>query len=448
MAVSSFSSHPKRNRPAFIPPALESLADTGLPFLWLLDLALRIFYFRGYLTGNQLAEAMRLPFVGVVEEILEHLKKEKLVEVKTARHRIGVSGFVYALTSAGIQRARDALERTQYAGPAPVPLAVYNRAMRYQGRHRTVVTEQDMRKALRDLVLKEEIFHRIGPAVNSGQSIFLYGPPGDGKTTISQAIGNYLLQDTIYIPFALYVNGQVVVLFDPVHHKPVREGGGGRKKKGNNRGQTGALSTKRDDRWVRIHRPFIMVGGELTLHDLDLIFDPVNKYYQAPVQVKANGGMLLVDDFGRQQVPPKDLLNRWIVPLESRVDHLTLHTGHKIVVPFDVLVVFSTNLPPKDLVDEAFLRRLRHKVHIGDPGVDEFREIFRREAKDKGVTFSERGLAYLLQEWYVKRNRPMRATHPRDLCNHIVDIARYRGVEPALTPELIDAAARVYFVDV
>ncbi len=430
-------------RPAFVPPALESLTDTGIPFLWLLDLALRIFYFRGYLTGNQLADAMRLPFVGVVEDIVEHLKKEKLLEVKTARHRIGVSGFVYALTGAGIQRAREALERTQYAGPAPVPLQVYNQAMRHQARHRTVVTERDMRQALRHLVLKEEVFHRIGPAVNSGQSIFLYGPPGNGKTTISQAIGNYLLRDTIYIPYSIYIDGQVVVLFDPGHHKPVKENTA----KNGPRGHTAALQTKRDDRWVRIHRPFIMVGGELTLQDLDLIFDPVNKFYQAPVQVKANGGMLLVDDFGRQQVPPKDLLNRWIVPLESRVDHLTLHTGHKIVVPFDVLVVFSTNLPPKDLVDEAFLRRLRHKVHIGDPGFDEFREIFRRVAKAKGVAYSERGLAYLLQEWYVKRNRPLRATHPRDLCNHILDIARYRGVDPALTPELIDAAARVYFVD-
>ncbi len=444
--VASTSSAPSSSpsAPAFVPPALENLTDTGLPFLWLLDLALRIFYFRGYLTGNQLAEAMRLPFVGVVEDIVEHLKKEKLLEVKTARHRIGVSGFVYALTGAGIHRAREALERSQYAGPAPVPLQVYNRAMRHQSRHRTVVTERDMRQALRDLVLKEEVFHRIGPAVNSGQSIFLYGPPGNGKTTISQAIGNYLLRDTIYIPYALYIDGQVVVLFDPGHHKPVKEPA----RTGNNRGHTSSLSSsKRDDRWVRIHRPFIMVGGELTLQDLDLIFDPVNKFYQAPVQVKANGGMLLVDDFGRQQVPPKDLLNRWIVPLESRVDHLTLHTGHKIVVPFDVLVVFSTNLPPKDLVDEAFLRRLRHKVHIGDPGFDEFREIFRRVAKAKGVAYSERGLAYLLQEWYVKRNRPLRATHPRDLCNHIVDIARYRGVDPALTPELIDAAARVYFVD-
>ena len=444
MAKPTTPSSSAPSRAPFVPPTVESLTDTGLPFLWLLDLALRIFYFRGYLTGNQLAEAMRLPFVGVVEDIVEHLKKEKLLEVKTARHRIGVSGFVYALTGAGIDRAREALERSQYAGPAPVPFHMYNQAMRLQARHRAAVTERDMRQALRHLVLKDEVFHRIGPAVNSGQSIFLYGPPGNGKTTISQAIGNYLLRDTIYIPYSLYIDGQVVVLFDPLHHKKVQK-----KNKSNGRGQTGLLSAnKPDERWAHVHRPFIMVGGELTLQDLDLIFDPVNKYYQAPVQVKANGGMLLVDDFGRQQVPPKDLLNRWIVPLESRVDYLTLHTGHKIMVPFDVLVVFSTNLPPRDLVDEAFLRRLRHKIHISDPGFDEFREIFRRVAKAKGVAYEDRGLAYLLQEWYVKRNRPLRATHPRDLCNHIVDIARYRGVDPALTPELIDAAARVYFVDV
>ncbi len=423
------------NNAAFVPPPIQSLRDVGLPVLWLLDLALRIFYFKGYLTGNRLADAMALPYGLVEEYILEHLKREKLLEVKAARHRIGVGGFEYALTSEGLRRAREALERSQYAGPAPVPLHVYAQAVQQQARQRTIVTEREMRQALRALILKEEVFHRLGPAVNSGSSIFLYGPPGNGKTTIAQAIGRYLLRDTIYIPYALYVDGQVVVLYDPLHHHKA------------NANAPAANDTARDRRWVQIHRPFIMVGGELTLKDLDLIFDPVTKYYQAPVQVKANGGMLLVDDFGRQQVPPKDLLNRWIVPLESRVDYLTMHTGHKIMVPFDVLVVFSTNLPPKDLVDEAFLRRLRHKIHISDPGIEEFREICRRVAKAKGIPYSERGLAYLLQEWYVKYNRPLRATHPRDLCNHVVDIARYRGIKPVMSPELLDAAAKVYFVD-
>jgi len=212
---------------------------------------------------------------------------------------------------------------------------------------------------------------------------------------------------------------------------------------------TGALkgNTRRDTRWVRIRRPFIVVGGELTLEGLDLVFDDTNKFYEAPFQVKANGGILLIDDFGRQLVRPRDLLNRWIVPLENRVDFLTLHTGRKIEVPFDVLVVFSTNLPPRDLVDEAFLRRLRHKIEIGDPSYEEYREIFKRVAASKGVKYTDQGLAYILQEWYIKRNRKLRASHPRDLCDQIIDIARYLNVEPIMTRELVDRAAETYFVE-
>jgi SpoVK/Ycf46/Vps4 family AAA+-type ATPase len=190
-----------------------------------------------------------------------------------------------------------------------------------------------------------------------------------------------------------------------------------------------------------------VVGGELTLAGLDLVLDDVNKFYEAPFQVKANGGILLIDDFGRQQVRPRDLLNRWIVPLENRIDFLTLHTGRKIDVPFDVLVVFSTNLPPRDLVDEAFLRRLRHKIEIGDPNYEQYRAIFRRVAQAKGVEYSDKGLAYLLQEWYIKRNRKLRASHPRDLCDQIIDIARYLSVRPAMTRELLERAAQSYFVE-
>jgi predicted ATPase with chaperone activity len=212
---------------------------------------------------------------------------------------------------------------------------------------------------------------------------------------------------------------------------------------------TGSLRAvaRRDPRWMHIRRPFIVTGGELTLEGLDLVFDDVNKFYEAPFQVKANGGILLIDDFGRQLVRPRDLLNRWIVPLENRIDYLTLHTGRKVEVPFDVLVVFSTNLPPKDLVDEAFLRRLRHKIEVTDPNFDDYREIFRRVAETKGVTYSNQGLAYLLQEWYIKRGRKLRASHPRDLCDQIIDIAHYIGTEPAMSRALIDRAAESYFVE-
>jgi len=430
-------------RSGFIPPPITRLEETGLSVLWLQDLVLKILYFQGYMTGYDIAEAVALPYTGLTEQLLEALKREKFVEVKTSRGGLGSGGYEYALTERGVGRAREALARSQYAGPAPVPLEVYNEAMRKQSRSRTIVTPRIMRKALSHLVLAEKTFHQIGPAVNSGASIFLYGPPGNGKTTIARSIGSLVLSEAIYIPYALYVDGQVVTLYDSVNHQLAPE-----ETDTTSRG-TGSLrsSKHRDPRWVHIRRPFIMVGGELTLANLDLIFDDVNKFYQAPVQVKANGGILLVDDFGRQQVRPRDLLNRWIVPLENRIDYLTLHTGRKIEVPFDVLVVFSTNLPPKDLVDEAFLRRLRHKIYIGNPSYAEYREIFRRVAQQKGVRYSDQGLAYLLQEWYIKRGRKLRASHPRDICDQILDIARYRGVEPALTRALIDEAAAAYFVD-
>lgn len=427
----------------FVPPPVNRVEDTGLSGLWLQDLTLKILYYLGYLTGFKIAEQLALPFTGVVDQILDVMKREKLVEIKSAQQMgLGEGTYVYGITNLGIERAREALERSQYAGSAPVPLEDYCKAILAQSRKRMVVTDSDLRKALQSMVLPETCFERIGPAVNSGTSIFLYGPPGNGKTTIARAIGNMTLDESIYIPNALYIDGLVVKLFDTVNHQLIAD-------EADTNIATGQLraSSRRDLRWKRIRRPFIMTGGELTLAGLDLVFDDVNKYYEAPLQVKANGGILLIDDFGRQLVRPRDLLNRWIVPLENRIDYMTLHTGRKVEVPFDVLVIFSTNLPPRDLVDEAFLRRLRHKIDIIDPSYEEYREIFRQVAAAKGVNYNDSGLAYLLQEWYIRRNRKLRGSHPRDICEQILDISRYLNVEPDMTNEMIDRAGRAFFVD-
>ena len=402
----------------------------------------------------ELAENISLPYTALVDKIVDSLKREKFIEVKASTMGLGEGSYQYGITQAGINRAREALERSQYAGPAPVPLEDYNKAISRQSLGKLNVSPRALRSYLSELILSEDIINRVGPAINSGTSVFIYGPPGNGKTSIARAIGSMILRESIYIPYALYIEGQVVKLYDSVNHELIPE-------RDVTETGTGQLKTgmRRDPRWLRIKRPFIVVGGELTLTDLDLVFNPVTKFYEAPFQLKAAGGLLLVDDFGRQQVRPTDLLNRWIIPLENQIDFLTLHTGRKVEVPFNELIVFSTNLPPRDLVDEAFLRRLRHKIRVGDPSFDEFRSIFISVAESKKIPFNEENLAYLIKNksdsfnskptknWYIKPNRNLRGSHPREICNQILDISKFLGCKPEMTRELIDQAADAFFVD-
>jgi len=273
----------------------------------------------------------------------------------------------------------------------------------------------------------------------------LYGPPGNGKTTIAEGIAN-MLGGSIILPYAIEVDGQVIKLYDPLNHRVIETPAAPVPEPLAGFGGVSAAPPQPDRRWLTCKRPQVVVGGELLMEQLELIFDPIAKVYEAPYQMKSNGGLFLIDDFGRQKSRPQDLLNRWIVPLEKKVDYLALQTGKKLQVPFDVLIVFSTNLSPKDLVDDAFLRRIRHKIEVPNPSPDEYREIFKLVCRAKKIPYSDEGLRYLIQEHYLKIRRDLRACHPRDLCDQILDEAKYRNVTPAMSKELIDRACEAYFV--
>ena len=428
--------NPSAPRQQWSPPPMRGLEDTGLNMGLLTDLAIKTIYFSGYLSGNQLADRMTLPYTGVVDRIIEFMKREKWIEVRGSG-ALHEGAYEYLISGKGSDKAREATERNMYAGPCPVTLQQYVYAMKAQF-VRPHVRREDLHHAFEGLVVSEDMLDKIGPAMNSGKGIFMYGPPGNGKTTFATRAARSVLGADIWLPYAVDVDGQIIRVFDDVNHEVVEVQDDVKRT---------ATGVRRDPRWIKVSRPVIMVGGELTMAGLDLVYDPVNKFYEAPYQMKANGGMFFIDDFGRQTMRPQDLLNRWIVPLESRIDFLTLSTGRKIEIPFNVLIVFSTNLPPKDLVDEAFLRRIPHKVEVGDPTFEQYREIFKMMCASRRIPYDEQGLAYLLQEWYLKTGRPVRSVHPRDILDQLIDIARYMNRPPKLTKELIDRAAAAYFVD-
>ncbi len=429
--------NPSAPRKPWAPPAMRSMEDTGLNMGLLTDLAIKTIYFAGYLSGHEMANRMHLPYTGIVDRIIEFMKREKWIEVRGSGG-LNEAAYEYLISNKGSEKAREAIERNMYAGPCPVTLQQYVYSVKAQYT-RPSVRREDLLQAFDGLIVEEELMGKLGPALNSGKGIFMHGPPGNGKTTYASRAARFALGKEMWIPYAVDVDGQIIRVYDDVNHEPVEDTEEGVR--------TTATGVRRDPRWVKIKRPMIMVGGELTMAGLDLVYDPVNKFYEAPFQMKANGGMFFIDDFGRQMMRPQDLLNRWIVPLESRIDFLTLSTGRKIEIPFNVLIVFSTNLPPAGLVDEAFLRRIPHKVEVGNPSLEAYREIFKAMCAQRRIPYDENGLAYLIQEWYIKPKRPVRAVHPRDILDQLIDIARYLNRPPKLTKDLLDAAAAAYFVD-
>ncbi len=405
--------------------------DLGVSKGLLVDLVLKVLYSEGEMDGPDIADRMRVP-LPVAVDLLDMLRKEKLCTVLGSDRGV-VPIYRYGITEAGIDRAREALARNEYVGPVPVSLESYLEIVKRQsvGMACSVIKREDLERALDELVVSPSVINQLGPALNSGQPILLYGAPGNGKTYVAQNIVNLVL-GSIFVPYACEVEGQLIKVFDTEYHQLVDGGVEGR-------------DVDRDARWALCKRPVVMVGGELTLMSLGLVFDPISKCHEASLQMKANGGIFFIDDFGRQLLLPEELLNRWIVPLEGQVDYLALHTGKQIQIPFDALVIFSTNLDPGTL-DEAFLRRIPHKVMIPNPTLYEYYLLFERVCASKGVPFEKEGFSYLVDSYYRKVDRPLRACHPRDLVEQIATIARYNEEEPALSKEYIDQACANYFV--
>ena len=433
-AASAVNAPPAANRMPMPPAAPATLAETGLHPDTLAQLLLKTLV-AGEASGSALSESLRLPY-SILDAMLQHARVEKLIEVR-GTSGVGSAGYRYALTDLGRDRANQFLDMSRYIGPAPVPLAQYNAYVRACMAARPYVDRERLAAGFRDLIVNDAMFERLGPAVNSGKSLFLYGAPGNGKTVVAEGIGRALGED-MHIPHAIDVDGQTITMFDPVNHQRVTSAAAS--------GSVIAAASY-DRRWEGIRRPVVVVGGELTLEMLDLTFNPIARFYEAPIQLKANGGVFVVDDFGRQRIPPRDLLNRWIVPLESRVDYLTLHTGRKFETPFNVLIVFATNLQPESLADEAFLRRIPYKILAKNPTIDEYCRIFEMNCRKRGLAFDRVMVEYLNRKYYGPRRIQMRACHPRDLVEQVVDMCRYQNKTPALSRELLDAACHSYFLE-
>lgn len=430
------------------PTEPANLREAGLNVVQLADLILKQLYLTGGLLGSDVAKQLRLPF-NVVDEGLVYLREEKCIEVASGQV-LGRVSYRFQLTDLGRTRARDAFEQCRYVGPAPVPLEAYTRQCLLQTVAGTECSPAALVQAFDGLVIRDGLLDELGPAVCSGKSIFIYGPPGNGKTQVAKGLGRFLNQNggSVFVPYAIVAENSIITLFDPSLHQTVDtlEQVGADDPGVAAHADRGRLfrDAAYDLRWRRIRRPVVITGGELTLEMLDLRYNATANYYQAPLHLKANGGVFLIDDFGRQIVSPKALLNRWILPLEERIDYLTLATGKKFSVPFEQLIMFSTNLEPRDLVDDAFLRRIRHKIHIPTPDRELFTDIFRLTCRHHGLDFRPEAVAYLFSQHY-ERGRTPRSSDPRDLLQILQSVCRFRNQEVQLTDELIANASRRFF---
>ncbi|UCG33900.1 MAG: hypothetical protein JSU68_04535 [Phycisphaerales bacterium] len=412
----------------FVPEPVEEIEDTGLPESLVNSLVFKYLLQVGEATGRGIAGALCLPSRPVIE-LLSNMKNQRLVVYKDTG---SMGDFIYVMTEEGRDVAKRYMRENSYVGPAPVPLDYYVRSVKAQTIEAEKPRIDQLRDAFGDLLINEAMFQRLGPAICSARGMLLFGEPGNGKSSIAERITK-CFGSTIIIPKAIYIDGVIINFYDAGTHVLVEDPA------------EEAHDTDTDTRWVRIKRPTIVVGGELTMDALELRFNPLTKITEPSLQLKSNCGTLVIDDFGRQRVNPDELLNRWIVPLEKRQDFLTLHTGKKINVPFDQLIIFSTNLEPKDLVDEAFLRRIPYKINVTDPSEEEFRELLRMMSEQVAVEYDEHAIDYLIERWYQATGRPFRCCHPRDLLLQILNRSLYLGTKARMTEDLFDAACDCYF---
>lgn len=417
---------------AAFPRAPRTLEDTGLPLLFLVELATKLMFVRGQMRLTEIAQRMHLPAT-VLESLLAFMRAERICEVMRRGETDG--DVLYELTDAGRTRAAEYLSRCKYAGPAPVSLAAYVAQVEKQSVTKMRVTREDVNDAFRGLIINPEVRDQLGAAMGSGRAMFLYGPAGAGKTYLAERL-SLLLDGDVAVPHAILVDGEIIQIFDPLIHHPVED---------HSRPSVLDNLMRPDLRWVICKRPVAITGGELTMRMLDLDYDASTGFYQAPPHVKANNGLFVVDDLGRQLIKPEQLMNRWIVPMDRHHDYLALHSGTKFTLPFDVVLVFSTNLMPSEVADPAFLRRLGYKIHIGPMDEDQYRNIFTRVCEERGVPFDQAAFETLVEEYHKVHRQPLLACYPRDIINQIADLARYRGEPARLTPDSLHWAWHNYF---